>query len=602
MVELRIPFKTLRFRDTALQDWGLNIYRKIQRNGYSQAWAPVTRNETNQLAQAGRLAGLRDLDAGLFLEVNPVVTGTRLGTYDDAAAGLEHQTERPEFGLNMTYGLTSNLTLDGTYNPDFSQVEADAGQIAVNERFALFFPEKRPFFLEGTEIFKLQKQLVYTRSVVDPVAGTKITGKVGSFNVGYMGAVDRVSSDLSDNDAVVNLFRLRRDLGRSSTVGMVYTDRTRTGDIYNRVAGADARFVFARRYTVDVLGAESFTGVGAGSSSAGSIFSAKLARTGREFSFSSEIEDVDPDFNAGSGFIRRIGDTQAKSQISFNRYGKPGSLIERYGPSLEVEGTWDHDAFWAGGGSLERKVELRSSLSFRNNITLWMTGSRTGFTFPASDYDGLVVETGDASFEDFAPDQSLFEGLYSLGGFVMLNPWEKVRGVVRFGWSETPLFDRSSAVPVEPADQWGGNVEFNLYPTTSLSGQVGVRNTTLYRKRDGSRYSSATIPRIRAQYQLTKALFVRGIFEYAMIERQPLLDPASGMPIQRCDGTDCSQLTGTDGYDIHVEALVSYEPSPGTVMYIGYSREMEDTGSFRFRQVRPQADGLFAKLSYGFRY
>ena len=146
-----------------------------------------------------------------------------------------------------------------------------------------------------------------------------------------MGAVDRVSSDLSDNDAVVNLFRLRRDLGRSSTVGMVYTDRTRTGDIYNRVAGADARFVFARRYTVDVLGAESFTGVGAGSSSAGSIFSAKLARTGREFSFSGEIEDVDPDFNAGSGFIRRIGDTQAKSQISFNRYGKPGSLIERTG-------------------------------------------------------------------------------------------------------------------------------------------------------------------------------------------------------------------------------------------------------------------------------
>ena len=86
------------------------------------------------------------------------------------------------------------------------------------------------------------------------------------------------------------------------------------------------------------------------------------------------------------------------------------------------------------------------------------------------------------------------------------------------------------------------------------------------------------------------------------IERQPLLDPASGMPIQRCDGTDCSQLTGTDGYDIHVEALVSYEPSPGTVMYIGYSREMEDTGSFRFRQVRPQADGLVAKLSYRFRY
>ena len=148
--------------------------------------------------------------------------------------------------------MTSNLTLDATFNPDFSQIEADAGQIAVNERFALFFPEKRLFFLEGTEIFGMAKQIIYTRSVANPIAGAKLTGKLGSLNVGYLGAIDQ-SFDAGAANTVVNLVRVRQDVGAASTIGAVYTDRTIGANNFNRVAGADARFALNQRYTLTTV-------------------------------------------------------------------------------------------------------------------------------------------------------------------------------------------------------------------------------------------------------------------------------------------------------------------------------------------------------------
>ena len=133
----------------------------------------------------------------MFLELNPVLTGTRQGTYDAGAGAFTREPVSGEFGFNAKYGLTSNLTLDGTYNPDFSQVEADAGQIAVNERFALFYEEKRPFFLEGTEIFTMPKNLVYTRSIINPVAGAKLSGKAGSFQLGISARSTRLAIPVS---------------------------------------------------------------------------------------------------------------------------------------------------------------------------------------------------------------------------------------------------------------------------------------------------------------------------------------------------------------------------------------------------------------------
>lgn len=604
-VELKVPFKSLRFREIPLQNWGLQIERQIQRNGYGSSWAPVSGNVSNKMEQFGSLTSLRNLDPGLFMEINPVQTLTRQGAYDDDLGAFERDPVTGEFGLNMTYGLTSNLTLDGTYNPDFSQVEADAGQISVNERFAVFFPEKRPFFLEGTEIFNLPQQLVYTRSIVNPVGGAKLTGKVGSFNVGYLGAVDDVLDPDEDDDdgttikPVVNLLRVRRDLGTSSTLGMVYTDRTVDASRYNRVGGIDGRFIFNQRNTVTFMAAGSRTGEAPGTASGGSLFALEYDRSGRNFQARASIEDMSPDFEAGSGFLRRIGDTELRSRVGYDFRGSPGDLVERWGPNIEVESFWNHDDFWAGRGLEEAKIQLGGSVSFRNNITLFGNVSRSYFSFHDTEYAGL--RTGAAGATPFLPDQSLFQGLNSGTLFLWVSTFDRARGNLRLTRSETPLFEGNTSTPVDVADRWSGDLSLNLFPTTNLSAEVGLRHESLFRKRDGSRFSDATIPRIRAQYQFTRALGLRTIVEYGSETRGEMRDPVTGEALSYCDEGECEGLSGSETNDVSVETLLSYEPTPGTVFFIGYSRQMEDIGAFRFRDTVPQADGVFVKLSYRFR-
>ena len=603
-VEVKLPFKSIRFREVPVQDWGLQVERRIARNGYSQSWAPVTRNVANRMEQFGKLTGLRDLDPGLFLEVNPVQTLSKQGRWDDELGALRRGGTAGDFGVNLTYGITSNLTLDGTYNPDFSQVEADAGQIAVNERFALFLQEKRPFFLEGTEIFRLPRQLVYTRSIVNPVAGAKLTGKLGSFNAGYLGAVDAVAdSDAPDGTAnpVVNLFRLRRDVGSASNIGVVYTDRTRDRRRYNRVAGLDGRFQITPRYTLTLLAAGSRTAEGEAGATGGGLLSAQLNRSGRNFQLGATVNDVSNGFRAGSGFIRRSGAAQVQSRASYDFRGRPGELIERWGPSLEFDGFWDHDDFWAMRRVEEASVRLGGSVSFRGNVTLWGNYGLSFYDFGRAEYEGLTVAGRGGPGEAFFPNQSIFRGLQSGTLFLWLNAFDQARGNIRATRSETPLFDFRTGTPVDVADSWSGQISLDLFPTTHLRAELGVRHTELKRKRDGSLYSRATIPRVRLQYQFSRSLFLRGIAEYASQRRGRLLTPGEGRPLAYCSSDSCSALEGSEAHDFSVEALLSYEPTPGTLFFVGYSRQMADMERLRFRDMRSEADGLFVKMSYRFR-
>ena len=603
-VEVKLPLKSIKFKEAEVQDWGLQVERRIARNGYSESWAPVSANVANRMEQFGRLTGLTGLDAGLFLEVNPVQTFSQQGVYDADAGALQRGGIDGDFGLNLTYGITSNLTLDGTYNPDFSQVEADAGQIRVNERFALYLREKRPFFLEGTEIFRLPQQLVYTRSIINPVGGAKIQGKIGSFNAGFLSAVDDVSSPDGLTESahpVVNIFRLRRDLGTTSNVGMVYTDRTYNGDRFNRLAGIDGRFQFQQRYTMTLLAAGSRTAEGTSDRTTGSLVSAQFARSGRNLQFDASMLDVTDDFLAQSGFIRRTGTTNLRSSISYNFRGQPGDHLERWGPSLEMEGFWDHDAFWQRNWAEERRVRLGGSLSFRNNITIWGNYSRSSYQFNPRDYEGLFASAPNGGSVPFVPDQSLFQGLNSGTLFIWVSPFDKVRSNVRVTRSETPLFDFITDTPVDIADSWSGNASLNLFLTTNFSSELGVTHTSLFRQRDGSLYSSATIPRVRGQYQFSRALFVRAIVEYGSQERGVLMTPTGGHAVSYCSSTSCRALQGSESNDFSIETLLSYEPTPGTVFFVGYSRRMEDMQAFRFRDIRPEAEGVFMKLSYRFR-
>lgn len=601
-VEVRIPFKSLRFPQRAQQAWGIQVVRRVQRSGFMSSWAPQSSDVANQLSQYGELTGLQGLDPGLFMEVNPVLTGSRVGTLDPGGEGFRHEDPTASFGLNATYGVTSNLTLDATFNPDFSQVEADAGQISVNERFAIFLPEKRPFFLEGTEIFSMPRRLVYTRSVVNPIAGAKLTGKVGGTNVGYLGALDEGFDDAGRNTAV-NLLRVRTDVGEGSTVGGVYTDRTAGSADYNRLAGADARLAFGSRYMVSLMSAASFTRDPSAPTERmdGRFLFGRVERSGRELSFNGEFHDTDPDFRAGSGFFRRVGDTKLEGRVSYNWYAPSGGILQSIHPSFNLRSFWDHDRFWAGEEAEEVRAQLGWRFQFRDNVTFWGNYTRGRFAFQPSEYEGLFVEDASGAVRPFRPDQGHFDGLDGLTVGMWVNKWQRVRGNWRFTVEDTPIFDRSFGVAVEPATSYSSEVGVNLFPTRSLTAELGVRQTRLVRKRDGSEHSSAVIPRVRAQYQFSRSLFVRGIFEYSAQESRALRDPESGRGLLGCSGGDCSARGGSDRNDFHVEGLVSYEPSPGTVFFVGYSRDMRDPVAFDFRDLRPTQDGLFVKLSYRFR-
>ena len=281
---------------------------------------------------------------------------------------------------------------------------------------------------------------------------------------------------------------------------------------------------------------------------------------------------------------------------------RSGALVGSWGPGIQGQGTWNRDDFWAGRGPEEAEVQVEMSASFRGNVRGSVSFERSTFNVAPSHYDGLYV-SGPAGVgaKPFAPSQALFGGLNAVRARAGFSSWERVRLSFGASWSETPIFERWRGLPADVANSVGGDVNVSLYPTGSLSASLGVRHSVISRKRDGSTYSTATIPRVQAQYQFSRSLFARVISEYAAQERGEVLDPETGRSLLRCDEGECVGAEGSDSYDFSVEGLVGYEPSPGTVVFLGYARQMRDATGFRFRDVTTRADGLFVKLSYRFR-
>ena len=199
--EMAIPFKSLRYPSNDTHRWGFQIARSIRGKDETVVWAPVSRDISGFLPQMGLLDGLRGLSTSRNLEIQPTVTAIQAGSLDRSTGGFD-EARQPEGGVNLKYGVTSNLVLDFTYNPDFSQIESDRPQIEVNRRFPLFFSELRPFFLEGQEVFDVRGPVnfIHTRTIVDPRYGAKLTGKVGKATLGVLIANDEAPGKVDATD------------------------------------------------------------------------------------------------------------------------------------------------------------------------------------------------------------------------------------------------------------------------------------------------------------------------------------------------------------------------------------------------------------------
>ena len=584
-VEVRIPFKSLRYQSADPQDWGIQVVRSVQHSGYEETWTPAVRANASFLIQSGRLVGLTALRRGLVLDLTPEFT-----TKVDGAPTMPGYDYRgtPEVAGNLRWGVTQNLGLTATANPDFSQVEADIGQVTLNQRFALFYPEKRPFFLEGLEQFDTPNSLIYTRRIAQPVFGAKLAGKVGGTGIAYLGAVDNSDQSATGAHPVYNMLRVRRDLGPTSTLGVAYTDRI-DGDDYNRVLGVDAHVVWRKVWFSEVQIASSWTR-GPDGSRAGKLWTVTFGdRTGRAYGNHFELLGIEKSFQDTSGFVNRTDFVAGRTYNRFSWYGRPGALVEQLTAIVGFAPIWRYRDFGRLNRTIEDTLQTFWVATLRGGWQAQVTLSLNHFGFEAADYSGYQVDRTVDTVAFVVPHD-----LYHLPGaaFIVNTPNRAVAGSVVLGYTAAPIFPEASE-----GRQVAVTTVAAVRPTPALRLEARWVHQRLTRARDGTRFLTANIPRLKLEYQLTRAIFVRYIGQYFAEDQAALRDPRTGQPLLVNGHTARAIVTN----DFRNDVLFSYKPTPGTVVFLGYGASLTEADAFRFRNLTRTADGFFLKLSYLFR-
>ena len=601
-IEVRVPFKSLRYQQTPTQKWGVNVVRRVQHSGHEQTWTAAERGAPSFLAQSGVFDGLTDIKRGLVLDVNPVMTQRTAGARASATSpDWRYDAEKPEVGGNVAWGVTPNLTLNATVNPDFSQVEADAGQVVFDPRQAIAFPEKRPFFLEGGENSSVPNSLIYTRRIVTPEGALKLSGKVGGMSVGVLSAVDGKSAVPGVNNAnpVYNLMRLKRDLGAQSNIGIVYTDRVHRGD-FNRVAGVDTRLLLGSRYVFNGQVATSFTKSGAFGADGRPLFDFALTRTGRESGFNAVIEGIHPEFIASSGFISRAGIAHANFTPRRTWFPK-NSIIESISFSPVLDGTWEWDRFVKGTEPNDIKVNSSTNATLRGGWRATFYTWTESFKYPAYLYTNYYVERRAPS--GAVMDTVPFVGtdrLTNLGIMTSVTTpqWRTFSGSLELVGGQDDNFDEWSSAKILYTT---ANVDWRPTDRVRVNGRYVEQRT--HRKSDGSLVRLRSIPRVKVEYQVSRPLFVRFVGQHDGTKVDALRDDSrSEAPIliRGGDGVFRTSLpVRRSGF--RADWLVSYQPNPGTVVFAGYGASLGSDQFFAPRDLERLNDGLFVKLSYLFR-
>jgi hypothetical protein len=516
--------------------------------------------------------------------------------------------ERPQFGANVRWGVKNNLTLDATYRPDFAEVESDATQVQSDPRVAIYYPEKRPFFLEGLEQFNTPNTLIYTRQIELPVAAAKLTGKLGDMTVAYLTAQDKEGprDSAGGGQPLFNVVRLQRDVGTNSQVGFVATDRE-DGGAFNRLAGIDTRLAFGKIYSVALQGAGSSTrafntalGTGLGATVAGPLWEATFNRAGRTFGLVYDFTGIDPDFVAQSGFIARTGVANMNLDHRLTFYGRPGAVVETVAGDFQIIDTWVYRNLTAAEAPEDRRWHFTGTVTLHGG---WQIG-------------------GALYFETYGYDPSLYAN-YLIGHIVghdttytpftgqpLIPNTDKVIQVSTPQWS---TFSASltyigghdeNFFEWAPADISISQVSVTWRPTAKLRWIGTFAGNVYHRHDDGTLAESQLIPRLDVEYQLSRPIFFRIIGQYDAIHQDSLRDDnRTNLPLFTRDPTTgaITRLSAFTNNQVQFSALFSYQPVPGTVAFVGYNNDLTEPDSFRLLTLRRTADSFFVKFSYLFR-
>jgi hypothetical protein len=537
-VEMAVPFKSLRFPDREEKIWNIVLARNIPRKGEVIIWPEMSRNIPGLLTQGGQFSIPGKVVRGKNLEVMPIATSLKR-----EGQGLDFQP-----GVNVKYGLSSDLTLDFTLNPDFSHIEADAPQIDVNLRYALRYPEKRPFFMEGMEIFRFPEiEMVYTRRIIDPAAGVKATGKIGRLTYGVLSSYDTSPTESlwdvhggvqnTDQNALFNIVRLKADVFKESYLGFCLTDKEIDGT-FNRVAGLDGQFKLKNKYFINFQAIGSKTRFEDKETGLAPALYADFYYFTKYWGAGVFWESIHPDFEAASGFVNRTDYKTYGASTQFNLFPDK-KFLNQVNFGLRVG---QRDDYF---GSATQDEYVRANL-------------------------GLRFTEFNRAFIQFENAMERYEGIKFHKNSLSLEAENNIIGWMPFGL----FFEIGDSINYDPDDPflgWGisSGLRLNFKPSKRLVMGLDYSKSTFWEKWGGARLWDYNVIRQRTSYQLSKTLSLRAIVDYNLFYDQ-----------------------------VFGSFLVSYVLRPGTVFFFGV-----DTNYFQndFRRFQRDNYSVFVKFSYWWR-
>lgn len=597
-VEVKVPFKSLRYASGKDRVWGFNVGRSIPHlNNENDSWMPVAR-DISSLRQIGKITGLTDIKNERSLEIVPSVTLSESGErIEDGSqpfgSRLLNGPIKKDIGVSVKYQITPNVTLDAAVNPDFAEVEADAPVVRANERFPIFFPEKRSFFLEGIDYFRTALQVVNTRNIADPDVAVKLTGKTGRNTFGLLSAIDRFPG--TKTKAYIGVMRLKRDFGVQSNIGLIATTYHFGSQRHNNLVGVDGKFQLTpqRVFDFQVVGTNSHrrfynpdTNASAYRAGNGIAYTANYDYTGKNTGYRFGVSGRSKDYRADVGFTRRTNTHGLSTSLRLGTEPNPKKMLisfsTRSSSTLSVDGQGrlqssrsSFNTFWSFQKQfrIETGTDFEVARIYEDEFGARRNASQQGIFF------GENFRKANQFTSDGEIDKTFDEKVsLSVGYGITTNSFDFDFGASeRYPRVSPAALAGNSKLDPGKAFSFQYSVDLNLQPTEPWSIELKYKREKLRRNDNRLIAFDSNIYSLRSTFQFTRFVFTRVRLDYETV-----------------DGTINSQL------------LFGWSPNPGTAFYLGYN----DNSNYRaFNEFRDRFDEgfrrdgrrFFIRMSYLFR-